>query len=487
MPGIQRPLVNLLFSGGVFRGVYQIGVLNALSEVDLKPDVAGGIRRLDHGRDGGPRLSLPRGPDRERRIARLSATYLALNRLILTDRFLDLFRNFTLRAASTRSRCGRQTACSSLRPSPSRRLQLISPPRRRRARTTVPLSPFEAQRPSVEKAIRERRSHEVIHQLVNHVQEWLDRSGVNNEILGAEPLALLIGEHVIEGGAAGSSPPPDSAQVPFDHFLGRSGVCFLATATNLTEGRLQILGRDQLTANPPVQTLLDGLLASSAFPGVFRPREAWELMPITANADQFIDGGVIDNLPLDAVAEFLQRAASGGKIASRPLSGGASVPHLLFSASLETELTRPTPEQLVALQNNWPALFRRTGQLGYNRKLDIFSETQRDLRAIHEYSQSAPAPWTPLDLEVVMVRPKWLCGTFAFHPMLGFRRSKQTASIAHGCATTLVQLGALQQSERTSLGRAWGIRFEALPPAVAARRDRLLHRTTARTSVGSAR
>src|SRR5207247_1138142 len=123
----------------------------------------------------------------------------------------------------------------------------------------------------------------------------------------------------------------------------------------------------------------------------------------------------------------------------------------LFSASLETELTRPTPEQLTALLNNWPALLRRTRQLGYNKKLEVYAATQADLRAIFAISEQEqrPSAWQPLDLEVVMVRPKWLCGTFAFHPMLGFRRANQAASIAHGCASTLARLGELRQAGRT--------------------------------------
>jgi hypothetical protein len=44
---------------------------------------------------------------------------------------------------------------------------------------------------------------------------------------------------------------------------------------------------------------------------------------------------------------------------------------------------------------------------------------------------------------VVTVKPEWLCSTFGFHPMLGFRRRKQAESIAHGCAMTLATLYSL--------------------------------------------
>ena len=80
--------------------------------------------------------------------------------------------------------------------------------------------------------------------------------------------------------------------------------------------------------------LLYGLLASSAFPAVFRPRHSWEIFRETSDMHHYIDGGVMDNLPLDAVARFLDRAshASSGAIVRRPKIGDQEVPHLIFTA-----------------------------------------------------------------------------------------------------------------------------------------------------------
>jgi predicted acylesterase/phospholipase RssA len=460
--GKERPLINLLFSGGVFRGVYQIGVLNALSEVQLRPDVVAGasVGSITAAMVARVLLEDADKHKRQQRVAELAATYLALDRLILTDRLADFIRNLTLRAAATRLSLRQADSAFRRYDRPSRgqfeqELRVVLAGLER----LFYISPFEVK--ALVEAIRDRRTHEVYRLVRHYLQEWLDRSGIETEGLGAEPLALLIREHVIAGLVGDAEP----SQVPFDVFL-KDGLCLLATATNLTKGRLQILGDDQIRSKSKL-TLLDSLLASSAFPGVFRPRESWELMPETRDEDQFIDGGVIDNLPLDAVAEFLHRAATGGRIEPRPAKG----PHLLFSASLETELTQLKAQQIAAVQGNWPALFRRTRQLGYNQKLEVYAATQRDLRAIHEYTVAhgvTPA-WTPLDLEVVTVRPKWLCGTFAFHPMLGFRRAKQAASIAHGCATTLAQLGELQKDpQKREWARAWGISLDRLPPVDAA-------------------
>jgi predicted acylesterase/phospholipase RssA len=461
--GSRRPLINLLFSGGVFRGVYQIGVLNALSEVGLRPDVVAGASVGSITAAMAARALVESDKtERQRQVARLAATYMALDRLILTDRFADFIRDLTLRAGATRL---------SLRQADRLFRRFDRPPRGRfeyELRLVVAglerlfyLSPFELK--DLVEAIRDRRTSKVYRLIRGHLQEWLNRSGIESELLGAEPLVLLIREHVIDAMSAQSRFTPDAAHVPFDSFLTRNRLCLLATATNLTQGRLEILGDKQLDVNHPELTLLDGLLASSAFPAVFRPREAWELIRRTNSQDQYIDGGVIDNLPLDAVAEFLQRAACNDWIDRRPRSG----PHLLFSASLQTELAQLTQEQIDGLRDNWPSLWSRTRQLGYNQKLDVFAATQRDLRTIFQIEKDVRTAqhWIPLDLEVVTVRPKWLCGTFAFHPMLGFRRAKQAASIAHGCATTLAQLAELRRvPEQTKWAEAWRMNIDALPP-----------------------
>jgi hypothetical protein len=213
------------------------------------------------------------------------------------------------------------------------------------------------------------------------------------------------------------------------------------------------------------------LLASSAFPGVFRPRWSWEVHPKTERHEQYIDGGVIDNLPVDAVAQFLHRASRNGIISPRP-----SPPHLVVCASLEP---RPVPitdaAALDRLRSYWPGLRRRALQLGYNQKLDVFRRTQRNLRAV--FAQRAarnrlPDPderaATMLTLDVVSVIPNWLPGTFAFHPMLGFRRSEQAKSIAHGCASTLLEFAKLVH-QRPDAAAAWGVRLGEAEAAAAAR------------------
>jgi hypothetical protein len=281
-------------------------------------------------------------------------------------------------------------------------------------------------------------------------------------------LAQLIAEHVLEGLPGYSRDHPGT--VPFDVFTD-DGIYFLATATNLSCGRLEVLGeRPTVKPSEPKTMLLDALLASSAFPGVFRPRWAWEIMPAARSYDQYIDGGVTDNLPLDAVAQFLHRASLAGIVAKRPRNG--QVPHLLLCASLEPRLTVLTHGEQEALCYNWPGLWRRAGQLGYNKKIDLYREIQQAIRQVMRAGIPNAANWTPLDLEVVAIKPEWLCNTFAFHPMLGFRRQRQAMSMAHGCASTLLELARPRDDDESGSWRTgWGIDEDRLPEASVAERD----------------
>jgi predicted acylesterase/phospholipase RssA len=293
------------------------------------------------------------------------------------------------------------------------------------------VSPFEVR--DLACAFRMRRYDQVAKLLSAFAQEWLERGAVGLEVLGSEPLALLIREHVLDGTETGRSDPAAG----FVEMIKGRGIQFIATATNLTRGRL-----DQLhippTCNEQKARLIEALLASSAFPAVFRPRWTWEVAPEANVVEQYIDGGVMDNLPLDAVARFLDEARRVNKVAARPTIGGNAIPHLLFTASLEVERPVLSDEATVYTAKRWLEAQRRAKELNYNNKIDGYAQTQRDLRTIwNADGRAQPGRFVPLDLEVVAVKPQWLCGTFAFHPMLGFRRADQARSIAHGCKTTL--------------------------------------------------
>ena len=92
----------------------------------------------------------------------------------------------------------------------------------------------------------------------------------------------------------------------------------------------------------------------------------------------------------------------------------------------------------------------------------MFAEAQEDFRKIVAAQIQGNSKWPPLDIKVMTVVPKWLCGTFGFHATLGFRQYKQAASIAHGCAMTFATLSSLKQE---SYGNRYGIQAEFAPEA----------------------
>jgi len=504
----SRPTVSFLFSGGVFRGVYQLGALNALNEAGLQPDVIAGASVGSITAAMIARVFRERSTAvRQERIARLAAVYLGLDRLVMTDRFADFIRAITVRAAHTGFSIREADRVFRRYDAPwagvySREVRRVLAGLERLCYA----SPFEVK--DLVEAARRQQLGTVGMLMRRYVQEWLDRLGVSNQVLGAEPLQLLIEEYVLDGLPPAPSAPANLPRrdVPFDHFL-KDGICFLAAVTNLTGGRLEVLGLDQLFLNKQPVLLLQSLLASSAFPGVFRPRWSWEFLPGSGAMDRYIDGGVTDNLPLDAVTEFLHNAAAAGIVTRRPtrIVGDKTVgtPHLLLATSLEPRLESLSTEelrrerreaknappaqqlsaqrlaqierllpwrrqQLLDMEDNWPKLYRRAKRLQYNLKLDVYAEAQRALRYIMDHGGGGNG-FTPVDLEVVAVKPEWLCGTFAFHPMMGFRRKRQAQIIAHGCFTTLLRLGRIFHGPESQpiWGAAWGLKPGLLPgPAV---------------------
>jgi len=447
LTGKERPLVSLLFGGGVFRGVFHMGVLNGLNELEITPDLVAGS---SVGSIVAAMIAqaFTLGDPRQRRaqIARLAATFLAIDQLVLSDRMADFVRGFTVRAGDTHF--SPRDLDLALRRYDfdhsagfSRRMRKVAAGVER----LLYLSPADFLR--LVEAGRTRRTGDLVQQLGEGLRKFLERSGVGQEILGAEPLALLIRSHVIEQLAQQGSP-----EGLFSSFIDK-GIYFLATTTNLTKGALEILGD---RGDCCEISLLEGLLASSAFPAIFRPREGWEVFRRVSSQDRYFDGGIMDNLPLDAVAQFLSE--SGG-IARRPRIDSHPVPHLLFTASLEVDKQALPDDDVEVVSRSFLRLRQRAKTFIYNRKVDAYAKVQRDLRTIYEElaADGAPPSWLPLDLHIVAVKPQWLCDTFGFHTMLGFRRRKQAQSIAHGCASTLGQLYA-EQARNPEWAAGWGIR-----------------------------
>ena len=481
-PESNDPAVAFVFSGGVFRGVFQVGFANAVSELGLFPDVvAGASVGTIIGALVGRVLSGDDIAERRFQSQRLASTFLAIDQFVMTDRFADFIRRFSIRAASADFSV--RDADLTLRRYDKDSTEEFGPRLRRVVaglERIFYINPFEL-RDFVQTA-RMQDNKNLWAQFKNFVQEWFDRYGVGLELLGPEPLKMLI------DGILFDDDEKSSASAGFDCFAGedrKHPFQLIGTTTNLTRGRLELLRYENEAC------LTEGLLASSAFPAVFRPRWSWEVFASPTEPAQYCDGGVLDNLPLDSVVGYLadRRGEKGPRFARRP-----AVPHLILAASLEPEpedFNEIEPDEIDRRCGSWLDLRRRASELAYNGKIDKFAGTQAHIRRIleariNERGFNPGDPHLPLNLEVVVVKAKWLCSTFAFHPMLGYRRADQAASIAHGCASTFWRLAELFHApkkdgesdgawqERMALAekrRAWGERKNIAYQQLAASRE----------------
>lgn len=419
----EDPAVVFLFSGGVFRGVFQVGFANAASELGIQPDViAGSSVGTIVGALTGRVFQRPAGVElleRQRQMRRLAATFLTIDRFVLTDRFADFIRHFSIHAAAANfsphdlDLIFRRFETDSAAAFNRRTRRVFSGLER-----LFYLSPFEVL--ELTKLLRAGNWQHAARMAKELAQEVVDRYGVGLEMLGPEPLQQLIEGFVFEGKTVPGA--------RFDHF----GFPLIGTTTNLTLGQLEILR----STHPWDPRLTQGLLAGSAFPALFRPRWSWEVFRHPGMMAQYSDGGIMDNLPLGAVVEYLWGKDGDAVYARRP-----KIPHLILTATLEPEKADWTHrDDLAAL--SWKAIRTRAAQLRYNGKIGKFQQGQRDIRRIiaRRAAEGDPDVFShdlPLNLDVLAVKPRWVCGSFAFHPMLGFSRKRQTESIAHGCASTI--------------------------------------------------
>jgi predicted acylesterase/phospholipase RssA len=446
------PWISTVWSGGVFRGVFQIGAIAAYNEVGIKPRVFAGASVGSIMAAMAARVtSLDKAAGRFA-IQKAAATFIGLDRLVITDRFADLVRRLTIRANDVH-------VTPQMLDDVCRQFERLNSANFHRTVREVAagferlfyISPFELY--ELVQALHNTDNDGLKHRITGSIDYFFERSGAGLEMLGAEPLKMLIAEHVLEG-------IPDAQQrtISIDGFLTSLRSThnddlpyLLISTTDLTRGKPHMIGEDSLMkrdddSGSPL--LVEALLAGSAFPAVFRPRRFSEVYPTGKSASVFVDGGIMDNLPLSPVIGFLREAAERNKLKLRP-----HTPHLILSASLERRVRNLTSDEQAPLKNDWRKLKQRVTELRYNRKVTSFTNAQRHFQTIYDAFPNQGEEM-PLNLVVGATTPAWLCGTFGFHPMLGFTQIKQAGSIAHGCAMTLATLDQLHQSHGKN---EWGI------------------------------
>ncbi|MCW5556908.1 MAG: patatin-like phospholipase family protein, partial [Verrucomicrobiae bacterium] len=196
---VDRPMVSLVFSGGVFRGVFQIGVLNALNFAKIQPDLVAGASVGSIVAALSARIFAEGDADlRHHRMALVAGTFLTIDRLVLTDRFADFIRRFTLRAgAANFSFCDGDTLFRRYDRRSWNRLTARSRRVLAGLQRLAYLDPLELL--DLLGVNDHQKRGKVGDRLLFYAQEFLNRAGIGNEILGAEPLETLIREHVLDG------------------------------------------------------------------------------------------------------------------------------------------------------------------------------------------------------------------------------------------------------------------------------------------------
>jgi hypothetical protein len=96
----DEPWITLVLSGGVFRGVFQIGVLSALQQASVQPKLFAGASVGSIMAAMAAKLFTVKDGTLE--LQRLAATFIALDRLVVTDRLADFVRRFMVRANDVR-------------------------------------------------------------------------------------------------------------------------------------------------------------------------------------------------------------------------------------------------------------------------------------------------------------------------------------------------------------------------------------------------
>ena len=415
----RRPVVAMTLAGGVFKGVFQLGVVHALEALKVQPRILAGASVGTLVAAQAARVFCEQDAERRQGLLQRTAhmyatqdtwvptrswTHFAhdlMRRLQETDlRFSDInatFRNYHKPRNPLRS--------TLLTAQGFQRLGFVWPSEQLRlwdAAYAEDLGGFWRQ-------------------LRAQIVRGLHGYEVPLEVLGAD---RILGKAWELGLGLGDR--DQAAEQPFityDNVLDNGGIRLMATTTDLSDGTIRLLGFEERFSNP---ALMPAVFASSAFPGLFRPRRESEVFPKTGSPDRlFSDGGIFNNNPLNEITRFLRHAS---KMDEGRWLHETDAPHLIIAASLETEANHDDDRPAW----NVKTIVERTGAVAYNYKLDRFKGMQQRLTKLVEACDKPPRH-APLRVRVKSIYPKWLVPTFGATPPMGFKRDLQVQSIAHGC------------------------------------------------------
>lgn len=416
----------LVLSGGVFKGVLQVGVIGALHARGLIPRVIAGssVGAITAVCAKATFDALASGTDRRNApglatLHTLAAVYLDLEGRVVTDRFMEAFQRFYRRAHEVDAslhdldqslrRYGEKRTASVER----RRMRL-----RQAAEMIFGITPSRFDRLTETLRSSYRRGRETV-SWTDLVERAFELYGWHTEILGSEKLERELLQAITAYGGA-----PSASDL-------------VLTATRLATGEESLLLSTERTTP---QDLVLFALVSSAYPGAFRVRRETELFPLAeAHENTYTDGGLLNNQPVSIALEALamQRAVDDRGLASDSMPDLVLVPTLQVPPRWDR-----CPERDVRM-SRFPMLEDRRAakRLAHNRKVRKFERTWQRVRILLRESVRRGIRTQVPYAKVLPIYPERMdVGAFEFCFELGFDARKQIETIAHACHSTIEQL-----------------------------------------------
>ncbi|HTS51560.1 MAG TPA: patatin-like phospholipase family protein [Bryobacteraceae bacterium] len=452
----EHPRIVFVASGGVFRGAFHIGMIAALVQAKIRPDVIVGasVGTLM----GGALGALFNVPDDQK--WGLLAT--------LTDVFLHVDEKvaFTKTLKSATRELGVRGRSVKLSPAQIRRVV-------RKGARSDPGFAVSGAPPAVVDAISDifmiphRRTASIAAELISgHVtkatysflyqlrKESLLRLDIRYAIMGASLLEQtarqLLGAPLLNLNCV----------QPYQGVKAGQDIAFFATTTDLGSKTPHLLGRRPADHAVPYDFVEAGL-SSSAFPCVFAPRRQSDVVPGQGAIDvRYSDGGMFDNLPflpaIDILSEVQTEYRKTTSISPRDfLAHRHAWPDLFLAGSLNVN---PEDDPSDDGKKNSPfetifAINARTKLLENNQKIRSFENASEAVHSrLGELLGLLNSPGAAVTAEseklldsivdsavlpVFPSSPDHLNGTFEFCASLGMQPAKIRRSIADGCFQTL--------------------------------------------------
>lgn len=468
----DQPKVVFLGSGGVFRGAFHIGVLAAMYQIKLYPDLVvdasvgtlmgGALCRMTAGKE----------EDAPKVLADLASLFVNVDKNVS----LTLVLKSATKQLGTRAREIRLSG-SEL----SRKVRAGSQADAGYAATGAP--PVLTDALSYLLTIPQWETARITSQfiagdfsaaisafLLQVRKETLTNFGIKNCLMGVTLLEKQT-RKLMQFTATGEG--LHKVQ-PYQKAALQRSVAFFGTTSFLNGSTSLVLGRDFLTTATTWNAVQEGL-CSSAFPAVFAARSEADLLPGAGRLDRFFaDGGMFDNLPFFPAIEILSDLqdavgyTSQDELRQRTLQRSER-PNLIISAGLNQ---KPLPEEKFVADTMF-AVNDRATTLSYESKTNTFCSTAS--ASVEMLKDIAGKQLDPLTLDqskflnrfvsgtvvaVTPADPKHINPTFAFCRSLGMNAARIQSSIGDGCYHTLKQFGLNKdvqqklQELRTAVTRA---------------------------------